>query len=393
MTRVPLSILDLIPVAVGSTGQSALATTVELARAAEECGYHRFWVAEHHLAPGVASSSPGVLAAIIAGHTSTIRVGSGAVLLSTTSPLIAAEQFGTTSAFYPGRIDLGVGRAFTLSSNKNPTESSGTQANPQDSGVRESVVLDSVVFPAPSPRLNDSALRERFLAEQKVVSASRTPAPFGDEVDLILGLQRGQYADATGRKYVSPAVSGSDFELYVLASSGGESAVVAAQRGLPLVANYHVSPATTRETIAAYRENFVPGVLAQPYVIVSVDVLVAQSTERARRIAAPFGQWVASIRAGRSGAEPYAAPESVRHLSQWEQLLVADRVATRFVGTAERVVEQLAGLQRVTGADELLTTTVAHSHLDRVTSLRLLAEQWYSKSETSVEERSDLARV
>ena len=393
MTRVPLSILDLIPVPQDGTGPQALVTTVELARAAEETGYHRFWVAEHHLAPGVASSSPGVLVAIIAGHTSTIRVGSGAVLLSTTSPLIAAEQFGTSSAFYPGRIDLGIGRAFTLPKDEKVTKDPVPATSSEDLGVRESAVIDSVVFPAHSPRLNDSALRERFLAERAVVSASRTPAAFGDEVDLILGLQRGQYADANGREYVSPAVLGSDFELYVLASSGGQSAVVAGQRGLPLVANYHVSPATTRETIAAYRENFVPGVLDEPYVIVSADVLVAKTTERARRIAAPFAQWVASIRAGKSGAELYPAPESVRHLSQREQLLVADRVATRFVGTPAHVVDRLAALQRVTGADEILTTTVAHSHLDRLTSLRLLAQEWHSKSATSIKEPADLASV
>lgn len=381
MTRVPLSILDLSPVAQGSTGHSALQSTVELARAAEEAGYHRFWVAEHHLAPGVASSSPGVLTAVIAAHTSTIRVGSGAVLLSTTSPLVAAEQFGTTSAFYPGRIDLGIGRAFTPprtepSNAPQSLDPAPVLADASERQQPEARIIDSVVFPAVPPRLHDSALRERYLAEQKIVSAARVPAPFGQEVDLILGLQQGGYPDSSGRTYVSPAVSGSNFELYVLASSGGESAVVAAQRGLPLVANYHVSPATTLATIAAYRKNFVPGVLAQPYVIVSVDVLVANTVERAQQIAAPFGQWVASIRAGKSGAEPYAAPEAVRRLTSAEQQLVADRLATRFVGTAQQVVERLTALQRVTQADELLTTTVAHSHLDRLASVRLLASAW-----------------
>lgn len=403
MTRVPLSILDLIPVAQGRTGREALQTTVELARAAEESGYHRFWVAEHHLAAGVASSSPGVLTAIIAAHTSTIRVGSGAVLLSTTSPLIAAEQFGTTSAFYPGRVDLGVGRAFTLppagtegGNQGGKTNAAGeiskTPSTP-DRYVVTDRIIDSVVFPQAPPRLNDSALRERYLAEQKVVSASRVPAPFGQEIDLILGLQGGGYTDNNSRRYVSPAVSGSDFELHILASSGGESAIVAAQRGLPLVANYHVSPATTLETIAAYRKNFVPGVLEKPYVIVSVDVLVATSTERARQIAAPFGQWVASIRAGTSGAEQYSAPNAVRGLTQEEQHIVADRLATRFVGTPQHVVERLEALQRVTQADELLTTTVAHSHLDRVASLRLLAHEWQQDSAGTITKSVDLPEL
>lgn len=393
MTRVPLSILDLSPVAQGSTGQSALQATVELAQAAEESGYLRFWVAEHHLAPGVASSSPGVLTAIVAGHTSTIRVGSGAVLLSTTSPLIAAEQFGTTAAFHPARIDLGIGRAFALpkTDHKNkPDEgrsaahqNGGTTTEPAAGSAPETTefrIIDGTLFPTAPPRLQDSALRERYLAEQKIVSAARTPAPFGQEVDLILGLQTGEFQDDSGRKHISPAVSGADFRLFVLASSGGESAVVAAQRGLPLVANYHVSPATTLATIAAYRENFVPGVLAEPYVIVSVDVLVAETTQRATKIAAPFGQWVAQIRTGKSGALPYAAPGFVQQLTVAQQRIVADRIATRFVGTAPQVVERLEALQRVTQANELLTTTVAHSHLDRVTSLRLLASAWQNQA-------------
>ncbi len=402
MTRVPLSILDLIPVPEGSSGGQALLTTVELARAAEELGYRRFWVAEHHLAPGVASSAPGVLAALIAAQTSTIRVGSGAVLLSTTSPLVAAEQFGTTSAFYPGRIDLGIGRAFTLpkDTQKAPAVTLTKSEPKSEPELKLSIVqpaadevIDTVVFPANPPRLNDSALRERFLAEKKVVSASRTPAPFGQEVDLILGLQRDGFTDETGRHHVSPAVEGSDFELYVLASSGGESATVAAERGLPLVANYHVSPATTRATIDAYRKNFVPGVLSRPYVIVSVDVLVAGSQDRAEQLAAPFGQWVASIRAGKSGAEKYAGPQSVRDLTVSEQELVADRLSTRFVGTPEFVAERLDALQRVTGADELLTTTVAHSHLDRLTSLRLLAAAWYGAGTSQIKEPHDLVSV
>jgi len=380
-TRVPLSVLDLAIVPEGGTGADALRTAVDLAVHLEELGYHRVWYAEHHLAPGVASASPAVLATAVAARTSRIRVGSGAVLLSTTSPLVGAEQFGTLAALHPGRVDLGVGRAF------GPPPGQDKAVDPRASRPRPTGgarVVDGLYVPAAPPvDLNDSALRERLLAQKKVVGVSRTPASFRAELELVLGLQAGTYRDENGTAYTSPPVQGGTFDLWVLASSAGESARVAGELGLPLAANFHVSPAATLDTVAAYREAFRPGVLAEPYVLVSADVLVAETDERAHELARPFADWVLSIRGGVSGAIAYPDPAAVRGWDERtddERALVADRVDTRVVGGPATVVERLETLQRVTGADELLVTTEAHDPADARRSFELLAEHWRAPS-------------
>lgn len=270
--RVPLSVLDLALVAEGSTGVQAIQRAVSLAVDLDALGYQRVWYAEHHLAPGVASAAPAVLAAAVAARTSRIRVGSGAVLLSTTPPLVAAEQFGTIAALHPGRVDLGLGRAFTVppsdrSSGKAAAPAPAQPPRPPAPAVPR-LVDGLYVPPAPPNGLNDPALRERLLAQQEVIGAHRKPAGFRDEVELVLALQQGTYRDATGNAYGSPPVEGAAFDLWLLASSGGESAVVAGELGLPLAANFHVSPATVLDTVAAYRAAFRPGVLAEPYVVV-----------------------------------------------------------------------------------------------------------------------------
>ena len=281
MTRraVPLSVLDLAPVPSGSTGADALRSAVDRARLVERLGYRRVWYAEHHLAAGVASSTPGVLAALTASATSTIRVGSAAVLLGSTSPVVAAEQFGTVAALHPGRVDLGLGRASFP-----PPSKEGPPAPRPRVAPTEARVVDGLLVPA-APPLNyadpDPALRARFAAHLEFLGAGRTPAPFRDELATVLALQAGT-ATAGDRGVTSPAVEGSDVALWVLASSAGESARVAGELGLPLAANYHVSPATVLDTVEAYRAAFVPGVLDEPYVVVSADVLVAE-TEAARR--------------------------------------------------------------------------------------------------------------
>ncbi len=379
-SRVPLSVLDLAIVPQGGTGARAVRTAVDLAVHLEELGYHRVWYAEHHLAAGVASASPAVLAAAVAARTSRIRVGSGAVLLSTTSPLVGAEQFGTIAALHPGRVDLGVGRAFTPPPADAATAevAAARASKPRPTaGPRD---VDGLYVPGPPPvDFSDSALRERLLAQKRVVGASRTPASFRAELELVLGLQAGTYRDEAGHPYVSPPVEHAAFDLWVLASSAGESARVAGELGLPIAANFHVSPATTLETIAAYREAFRPGVLDAPYVVVSADVLVAPTDERAHELARPFADWVRSIRSGDVGAiafpDPARAPSWDERTSD-ERALVADRVDTRVVGGPETVVERLETLQRVTGADELLITTEAHDPTDARRSFELLAEHW-----------------
>ncbi len=235
------------------------------------------------------------------------------------------------------------------------------------------------VPPAPPNGFNDPALRERILAQHEVIGAQREPAGFREEVELVLDVQRGTYRDRSGGAYTSPPVEGAQFDLWLLASSGGESARVAGELGLPLAANFHVSPATVLDTVAAYREAFRPGVLAEPYVIVSADVLVAQTLERARVLAEPFADWVLSIRRGERGAIAYPSPSAA---TAWtdrpdaERALVADRVDTRIVGDPDTVVERLETLQRVTGADELLVTTATHDPAETRRSFELLAHAW-----------------
>jgi alkanesulfonate monooxygenase SsuD/methylene tetrahydromethanopterin reductase-like flavin-dependent oxidoreductase (luciferase family) len=365
--RVPLSVLDLAIVPEGATGQDAVRRAVGLARDLDRLGYHR-----------VGSASPAVLAAAVAARTERIRVGSGAVLLSTTSPLVAAEQFGTIAALHPGRVDLGLGRAFTP-----PTGEKGAGAPPRRArpaaGPR---VVDGLYVPgAPQSNLNDSVLRERILAQKRIVGASRTPASFRDELDLVLGLRAGTYRDEHGTSYVSPPVEGADWDLWVLASSAGESARVAGELGLPIAANYHVAPSATIDTIAAYREAFRPGVLDEPYVVVSADVLVADTIERARELATPFADWVLSIRSGADGAIAYPEPGTSpawEDRPEAERALVADRVDTRIVGDPETVVQRLETLRRATGADELLVTTATHDADDARRSFELLAEHWFT---------------
>ncbi|WP_051274806.1 LLM class flavin-dependent oxidoreductase [Cellulomonas sp. URHD0024] len=378
MTRVPLSVLDLAPVWEGGTGAEALRASLDRARHVERLGYQRIWFAEHHLAPGVASSAPGVLAALAAGVTSTLRVGSAAVLLGSTSPVVAAEQFGTIAAAYPGRVDLGLGRA---SFPPPPSKGGETPAVPaRATGASQDRIVEGLLVPADPPfSLRDPDLLARFVAQQRYLSAARTPAAFTDELRTVLDLQAGIARADDGRPAASPAVEGSDLDLWVLASSAGESARVAGELGLPLAANYHVSPSTVLETVAAYREAFRPGVLAEPYVVVSADVLVAETAQEAESLADPFAAWVLSIRGG-ARAIPYPRPGTTTPWDERpddERALLRDRIVSRLVGDASTVVAGLEALVRATGADELLLTTITHDPSDTARSYELLAREWF----------------
>ena len=198
------------------------------------------------------------------------------------------------------------------------------------------------------------------------------------QVSDILALLRGDYHSDGGVEAHAIPGERADLQVWILGSSGGESAQLAGANGLRFAANYHVSPATVLEAAEGYRAAFRPSAdLDRPYVSVSADVVVASDEAAARELAAGYGPWVRSIRSG-EGAIPFPTPEQAR-AHPWtdaDQAMVADRVDTQFTGSPKQVADQLEQLQEATGADELIVTTITHDHADRVRSYQLLAEEW-----------------
>jgi alkanesulfonate monooxygenase SsuD/methylene tetrahydromethanopterin reductase-like flavin-dependent oxidoreductase (luciferase family) len=378
---IPLSILDLSPVPAGGTAADALRNSVDLAQVAERAGYRRFWVAEHHLAPGVASSSTPVLVALLAAATTRIRVGSGAVQMPLTSPLQVAEQFGTVAALHPGRVDLGLGR-FDL---HKLLRLAGTAPEPGDEPppLPPGRVVDGLLIPPPA-RFRGDLSTYVHLAQLLGVRADDPTPDYDEQVGAILDYLAGAARRPDGQAVTVPAAEGADLDVWVLGSSPGESAQVAGARGLPFAASYHTVPCSVLETVDAYRRAFRPSARrTAPYVVVSADVVVAETQKRAEELAAPYAQWVLDIRTG-AGAQPYVTPEQAR-AREWtaaERAIVADRVDTQIAGAPSAVAERLATLARVTGADELLVTTITTEHADRVRSTELLARAWAEHSRT-----------
>lgn len=372
MSDIPLGVLDLVPISSGSTATEALRNSIDLARQAESFGYARYWFAEHHLNPGVAGTSPAVVLALTASATSTIRLGSGAVQLGHRTALSTVEEFGLVDALHPGRLDLGLGR-----SGGRPPGGPATPL-PTATPVVDGRAPNGLRIPPRfsfehllgSPRI---ALQRNLLQQPNAESQD-----YGEQIDDILALLAGTYRSADGLEaHVVPG-EGADVEVWILGSSGGESAGVAGRNGLRFAANYHVSPATVLEAAEGYRAAFQPSdVLDKPYVSVSADVVVAEDDATARELATGYGLWVRSIRTA-EGAIQFPTPDEARaHAwSDADRALVQDRLDTQFVGSPGRVADQLAQLQEATGADELLITTITHGHTDRVRSYELLAEEW-----------------
>lgn len=360
----PLSVLDLSPFGSGSTVAEGLRSSIALARRAEELGYRRFWLAEHHLNPGIAGSAPHVLLASIADATERIRIGTAATIIGNYTPLQVVEAAGVVSALHPGRFDLGIGRS----------GSAGAAATPPPVSTEDREV-DGLLLPAARPFAFDS---DRFVAQARLLGREPGDADrFEPDVRDILDLIAGTYAAPEGVPIHATPAEGEDIEVWIHGSTGGASAELAGRLGLPFGANYHVAAPFVLDAVQAYRAAFRPGTLSEPHVIVSVDVLVAETDERAERLAAGFGHWVLSIRAGQ-GAIPYPTPDEAiaAPLTPAEEDVVRDRTATRFVGSPTTVARRLETLRRVTGADELLVTTVTHDPADRIRSYELLAEVW-----------------
>ena len=372
--NVPLSVLDLCPISAGSTVAQALRNTVDLARGAERAGYRRYWLAEHHLNPGVAGASPPLLIQAVAAATSTIRVGSGAVQTGHRTPLSMVEEFGILDALYPGRIDLGLGR------------SGGPRSLPERTDEPRERVVGDVLIPKP---FSFAGLigSPRFRAQIELLRQPEAKTPTYDRiVDDVLDLIAGRYRSSDGVEVHAVPGEGAAVEPWVLGSSGADSAVVAGERGLRFAANYHVSPGTVLDAVEAYRAAFRPSPeLDRPYVMVSADVVVGPDDATAERLAAGYGPWVHSIRTG-AGAIPFPDEADARSYS-WtaaDRELVDDRLRTQFVGSPATVADRLAALRAVTGADELLVTTITHRHEDRVASQTLLAQEWAARDRAPV---------
>ena len=373
MATTPLAVLDLIPITSGRTASDALRSSIDLAQQAERLGYARYWFAEHHLNAGVASTSPAVVLALTAAATRTIRIGSGAVQLGHRTALSVVEEFGLIDALHPGRLDLGLGRS---------------GGRPSAGGQERALAGAVQVVNGRAPnglRIPPRFAAERLLASPRFELQKRLllqpgahAQDYGDQIADILALLRGSYRSADGVEAHAVPGEGADVQVWILGSSGGQSASVAGSNGLRFAANYHVSPATVLEAVTGYRAAFRPSAqLGRPYVSVSADVVVAEDEATARELAAGYGPWVHSIRSG-AGAIAFPAPDEARAYA-WtgaDRALVADRVETQFVGTAQQVAGQLEQLQEAAGADELIITTITHDHADRVRSYRLLAQEW-----------------
>jgi alkanesulfonate monooxygenase SsuD/methylene tetrahydromethanopterin reductase-like flavin-dependent oxidoreductase (luciferase family) len=371
----PLSILDLSPVSEGSTPAVALRNTLDLARHAEEFGYHRYWVAEHHFVPGVASSSPAVLIGAIAAATSRVRVGSGAVQLGHQTAAAVVEAFGTLAELYPGRIDLGIGRS---GQRRQEMAREQTQAGSPDAakpaGPR---TVNGLLIPA---RFSFAHLLRspRFAVQGALLQQPGAEVPdFPGQVNDILALLAGTY-ESDGISVQAMPGTGADAQVWILGSSGGQSAQVAGALGLPFAANYHVSPATTLEAVDAYRAAFKPSqVLSEPYIMVSADAVIGETDDQGHELAAGYGMWVRSIRSG-EGAMRFPSPASVAAF-RWtddDRTLVEDRLTTQFAGSPTTVAKHLRVLQEAAGADEVLVTAITYRHEDRVRSFELLAREW-----------------
>lgn len=375
MANTPLAVLDLVPIASGSTARQALLNSVDLAQRAEEFGYTRHWFAEHHLNPGVAGTSPAIVLALTAAATSTIRLGSGAVQLGHRTALATVEEFGLLDALHPGRFDLGLGRSGGKPSG--PTrEPALVGATPVVNGYTPNGLRIPGRFSFAQVHNSPRYAVHKRLLQQPGAQAQDYP----EQIDDILALLAGTYAVEGIEAHVVPG-EGADLQVWILGSSGGTSAEVAGANGLRFAANYHVSPATVLEAAEGYRAAFVPSAeLERPYLSISADVVVAPDEATARELATGYGLWVRSIRSG-EGAIPFPTPEQAR-AHPWtkeDRDLVADRTETQFVGSARQVADLLETLRDATGADELLITTITHDHADRVRSYELLAEEWHRR--------------
>ena len=319
-----LSVLDLSPIPVGSDAAQSLRNSLDLAQHAEQWGFNRFWLAEHHSMPGIASAATSVVMAHVAAGTKTIRIGAGGIMLPNHSPLVIAEQFGTLESLHPGRIDLGLGRA--------PGSDQLTAR-----ALRRNLATDPDAFPQ-----DVLELMEYFQPTE--------PQP----VRAIPGL-------------------GSKIPIWILGSSLF-GAQVAAALGLPFAFASHFAPAQMMDAIALYRANFRPSPeLAKPYVMLGFNVFAAETDEEAQVLATSMQQAFVNLRSGRPSRLQPPIPGYRERLGAQEQALLNSVLSSSAVGSPATVRVAIAAFIERTGADELIITSQIFDHAKRLRSFEIAA--------------------
>ena len=321
-----LSILDLAPVPQGSDVSQALANTIDLARHADRLGFNRYWLAEHHNMAGIASAATSVVIGAVAAATDRIRVGAGGVMLPNHAPLVIAEQFGTLNALYPGRIDLGLGRA--------PGSDQATAR-----ALRRTLQGDVDGFP-------------------------------NDVMELIHW-----FAPATETQGIraNPG-EGQDVPIWILGSSTF-GAQLAAHLGLPYAFASHFAPAEMSAAVRVYRDTFRPSErLAKPYVMLGYNVFAADTDAEARLLFSSVQQAFVNLRTGRPGKLPPPVEGYEARLDASARGMIGQALSCSAVGSPESVRRELAAFVAATGADELMVTSQIWDHAARVRSLEILAE-------------------
>jgi luciferase family oxidoreductase group 1 len=321
---IPLSVLDLAPITEGSDATEALRRSLDLAQHAERLGYNRFWLAEHHSMPGIASAATSVVIAHVAGGTSTIRVGAGGIMLPNHSPLVIAEQFGTLTALFPGRVDLGLGRA------------------------------------PGSDQMTVRALR------RSPASAESFPQDVAELMSYFRPVQPGQIVQAV------PG-AGLEVPIWILGSSLF-GAQLAAAMGLPFAFASHFAPGMMMQAVELYRSGFRPSEqLDRPYVMLGINVIAADSDDEAEWLFTSLQQAFINLRRGRPGRLPPPSNEFVRSLHPMEQVMLRETLAQAVVGSLDNVRHGLEAFITRTGADELMVTAQIFDHPARLRSFEITA--------------------
>jgi len=318
----PFSFLDLCPITEGGSVAESLAHTVDVAQHAERWGFNRFWMAEHHGMPGIASAATAVLIGHVAGSTSRIRVGAGGIMLPNHSPLVIAEQFGTLEALYPGRIDLGLGRA--------PGSDQATAR-----ALRRNLDTDPDAFP-------------RDVLELIAYFEGRTP------VRAVPG-------------------DGQQVPIWILGSSLF-GAQLAAMLGLPYAFASHFAPAQMMDAIAVYRAQFKPSrFLQRPHVMLGYNVFAADSDDEAHYLASSWQQSFVNLRSGHPGRLPPPVEGYVESLPPQATKLLEHVLSCSAIGSPGTVADRIKAFIEQTGADELILTSNMHDHAARLHSIEIVA--------------------